>query len=128
VHRHTPSTSYSLPLFRYSGRCRDSDAEIPSTRTGWSYSRVVVRPRWYAMMCRLMSIRDLSTLYPRLGRSLMMTCLVLPTWAHIIGSTFSYVGLWQGCSTVAWSSAPPCKVARLGLGRPLHLARVLGRD
>lgn len=52
---------------------------------------------------------------------------ILLTWARIIGLAF-YAGLWQGCSTEAWSSASPRKVSRLGLGRSLRLARLLDRD
>lgn len=78
-------------------------------------------------MCRLTSIGDLSTSYPRPGHSLVMTRLILLTWARITGLAF-YAGLWQGCSTEAWSSASPRKVSRLGLGRSLRLARLLDRD
>jgi hypothetical protein len=34
----------------------------------------------------------------------------------------------QGCSIRTWSHAPPCKVARQGLGHPSCLTRLLGRD
>jgi hypothetical protein len=115
VCRHTPIMVYSLHLSWYVGHYRDSDVEIPSTRIDWPYSLVGVCLRQYVVRCRLTSIGDLLTLCSRLGRSLVMTCIVSPTWARIIGSVVPYASqtspglgcspLWQGCSVGTWSSA-----------------------
>ena len=76
-------------------------------------------------MCRLMPIKDLSTSYPRPGRSLVMTHMVSLTWARIIGlAHFLHQSDWHGAQFLA----PLCKVACQGLGHPLRLARLIDRD
>jgi hypothetical protein len=130
---------YLLHLFRHVGQCRDSDDKIPSTGVGWPYSPVGVCVGQYLARCRLTSVGDLSMPYPSPERSLGADLSFLANVGshHWAGLSLTLVRLardpvarasWRGCSSWTWSFVPPLKVVRQGFGRPLRLARLLGRD
>lgn len=143
-----------VPYQTYYGHCRDSDAEILSTRIDWSYSLVVVRPRRYAacvvlrpsetfrhrtrdpdivwswpvLSCwrGLVSLGWPSTLVSgKVARQRLGRLLRL---ARFLGWDLVAHSVSQGYSTGTWSPAPLRKVAWQGLGCPFCLAKLLGRD
>jgi hypothetical protein len=97
-------------------------------------------------------LRSPLVLYAWLGRGLVMSCLVVPSWLNSVGSVLSscrfgrqgagrpirLAGLLGGdlvthpaslaCSAETWSFAPPRRLARRGLGRLPRLAGLLGGD
>jgi hypothetical protein len=74
--------------------------------------------------CRLTSIDDLLTLYPRPEHSLVMTHLVSLMGARITRSAVPYASQ----TSAKAGRSPLGKVARQGPGRQLRLVRLLGRD
>lgn len=95
--------------FRYTGQCRDSDAEVPTTGVDLTHTRDDV------LFDVRRGVGDPSTPYPRPEHGLVMTL------TRSIGSAL--LSRWLDWHAT-WSLAPPCGVARHEIGRPLRIVRL----